>query len=561
MDLDALRKQKQQRKQFQAVRDNIHRFNSTQPSEEAIRLYNLAKCHYDGLEGCEENTHLAMEEYLKAAELGHTQAMTEVGYDYADSEDSILGYDLEKAEKWGNKAIESGDPDGYFTLYNVCVERGNGQEAFNLLEKGAELGSKDCIEELADDLYYGVGPADYEIEEDEERAFKLLASLEWDEDHLTALERLADLYAGYKKDPERALEYYEKVIQLSPSDYSVMTSLGRLLLNEEKVKDYKRAKQLLLEASENKEREAMNLLGLMYLEGKGMPVNIDMGIMWLTKASEEGSIAAMFNLGDYYKKNNKSEAIKWLKKAADWGAKVALDELKELGVAYTPNFTERENHERVTTESDDNNIVQDIIDVNLDNLSSILDAKRSRFKEIIKDIQKTIDSDEIDDYDKDRLRILQMALSFAYFEAHYLDEDFDKYEDIYYEIIDKIDEINPSMAYQNNEAEIIYLLANMYSIDRFQNVKPLDKLEQLWEDINKLELDESQMEFKPSFWLNKAKETYELQKRIFDNSDSHTSSSVSSVVSSRSSPIHSVVSSLPVSSIYTKLKKILIEKL
>ena len=547
MDLDALRKQKQQRKQFQFVRDNIHRFNSTKPSEEAVRLYNLAKCHYDGLEGCEENTRLAMEEYLKAAELGHPQAMIKVGYDYADSEDSILGYDLEKAQKWGNKAISGGDPDGYFTLYNVYEEKGNGKEAFNLLEKGAELSSKDCIEELADDLYYGIGPADFEIEKDEERAFKLLVSIEWDEDHLTALERLGDLYAGYKKDPEKALEYYERVIQLSPSDYSVMTSLGRLLLNEEKVKDYKRAKQLLLEASENKEREAMNFLGLMYLEGKGMPENIDMGIMWLTKASEEGSIAAMVNLGDYNKKNNKSEAIKWFKKAADCGAIVALDELKELGIAYTPNFTERENQKRVVTESN-NNIVQDIIEVYLDNLSSILDSKRSRFKEIIKDIQKTINSDGTDDYDKDRLRILQMTLSFAYFEAHYLDEDFDKYEDTYNEIIDKIDEINSSMAYQNNEAEIIYLISNIYSIHRFENIKPLDKLEQLWVEINKLELDEAQMEFKPLFWLNKAKETYDLQKRIFDNSDSQTSSTVSSVISSLSSPIHSVFSLLLASS-------------
>ena len=551
MDLDALRKQKQQRKQSQIARESSYKKKPIEPSEEAVLHFNLARCYDFGLNGYEIDEEKSTLEYLKAAELGHSTAMTEIGYDYADPEDSILGYDLDKAEYWGNKAIELGNPDGFYTLANIEINRWNGKKALDLLEEGIKEGSKDCIYNLAEHLYYGTPVADYDIEKNIEKAFILLNSIEWNEEDVygtNAMALLGDIYNYEKEEEEMAIDFYNRAIKYDPNNYSAMTDLGMLFEYSEENKDLRRAKELLLTAAENDEESAMNALGMMYCDGVGCNPNLNIGLMWIRKAAEKGLVYAMENMGKYLLIENQEEAIHWYKKAADNGSEKALEELKKLGLPYSLQNSDDETDEEG---NENNSLVQDIIDVNLDNLSSILDSKRSRFKEIIKDIQKTIDSDETDDYDKDRLRILQMALSFAYFEAHYLDEDFDKYEDTYNEIIDKIDEINPSMAYQNNEAEIIYLISNMYSIDRFQNVKPLDKLEQLWNDVNRLELDESQMEFKPSFWLNKAKETYELQKRIYSGSNNYYSNTLHSTSNS----------SLSVSSIYTKLKKILIEKL
>lgn len=138
-------------------------------------------------------------------------------------------------------------------------------------------------------------------------------------------------------------------------------------------------------------------------------------------------------------------------------------------------------------------------------------------------IQKVIDGGELSGYEADRLRLLQGWMSLVYFHDHYLDDDFDDYEDDYYAILDRVDELVGSMETFTDEAAYLYNVANMYSIGRFKDIEPLDKLEQLWGEIQTIELDESETEFKVSWWESIAKEIYELMERIYTPESSSSS--------------------------------------
>ena len=65
-------------------------------------------------------------------------------------------------------------------------------------------------------------------------------------------------------------------------------------------------------------------LGVMYLEGKGVPQNYAEAANWFKKAGEQGEATAQFNLGIMHYKGlgmpkNYAEAINWLRKSADNG--------------------------------------------------------------------------------------------------------------------------------------------------------------------------------------------------------------------------------------------------
>lgn len=109
VDLDALRKRFKEENDAKRTspRQNTSYNNSLEDSsfsKGADYHYHLAICYDYGLDGYEVDEEKAMSEYLVAAELGHSSAMTEISSDYSDAEDSILGYDLVLSEKWARKA-------------------------------------------------------------------------------------------------------------------------------------------------------------------------------------------------------------------------------------------------------------------------------------------------------------------------------------------------------------------------------------------------------------------------------------------------------------------------
>lgn len=66
---------------------------------------------------------------------------------------------------------------------------------------------------------------------------------------------------------------------------------------------------------------AQYLLGKLYLNGVGVPLNPQQGLTWLTKSAKLGNKLAQFRLGEMYEKGNlvkknKEQAVKWYKLAA-----------------------------------------------------------------------------------------------------------------------------------------------------------------------------------------------------------------------------------------------------
>lgn len=165
-----------------------------------------------------------------------------------------------------------------------------------------------------------------------------------------------------------------------------------------------------------------------------------------------------------------------------------------------------------------------IYDSYISNLDNILKASPVIYKRKLNALQKEIDSPELCTYETDRLLLLKGVLNWGYYAEHYLDENYDDYEEEYLSILDEVDSIVDEMSDVTEEALYLYYIANMYSIGRFKDVKPLDKLQELWDRICSINLQEGETEWKVSFWEEKAQDTYNLMKSIYSNSTSSTES-------------------------------------
>ena len=76
--------------------------------------------------------------------------------------------------------------------------------------------------------------------------------------------------------------------------------------------------------AEQGDTEAQILLAMMYLEGKGVPIDLYQATQWFKKAAEQGNAEAQTLLGVMYMEGkgvpiDLYEAAKWVKKAADQG--------------------------------------------------------------------------------------------------------------------------------------------------------------------------------------------------------------------------------------------------
>ena len=83
--------------------------------------------------------------------------------------------------------------------------------------------------------------------------------------------------------------------------------------------------------------------GMNYFEGQGVPEDKTEGVKWFRKAAEHGLDVAQYNLGYCYYFGNgvpedRTEGVKWIRKAAEQGHEGAIDFLREIdsAVASTP---------------------------------------------------------------------------------------------------------------------------------------------------------------------------------------------------------------------------------
>jgi hypothetical protein len=97
-----------------------------------------------------------------------------------------------------------------------------------------------------------------------------------------------------------------------------------MLVSVLQTRDQKQAIQWLAQAAANKYPAACHILGLMYLEGNGLPKNETEGHKWLRCAAQGGDAGAQVALGLIYRNGPNAiqddrEAAKWFRQAADQG--------------------------------------------------------------------------------------------------------------------------------------------------------------------------------------------------------------------------------------------------
>ena len=156
-----------------------------------------------------------------------------------------------------------------------------------------------------------------------------------------------------------------------------------------------------------------------------------------------------------------------------------------------------------------------VYDSYLSNLVNTLSVSPSIYKRKLNMLQKEIDSPDLDLYETDRLLFLKGVLNLFYYDEHYLDENYDDYAEEYISILDEVDSITDEMSVVTEEAWFLYYVANMFSIGRFKDVKPLDKLQELWDKICSINLMEEETEWKVSFWHETAQRIHDMMERIY----------------------------------------------
>jgi TPR repeat protein len=119
-----------------------------------------------------------------------------------------------------------------------------------------------------------------------------------------------------------------------------MTNLGSLLL-EGPVPDPAGAAMYLRQAAEGGDPDAQVLLGQMYCDGKGVPVDPKLALRWFKAAAEQASSVALERIGALYAEGagvdqDEAEAANWFRRAAESGNPVALFNLGVLEESKTP---------------------------------------------------------------------------------------------------------------------------------------------------------------------------------------------------------------------------------
>lgn len=151
----------------------------------------------------------------------------------------------------------------------------------------------------------------------------------------------------------------------------------------------------------------------------------------------------------------------------------------------------------------------------LSNLENVIKVSPSIFKRKLNALQNEIDSPGLHPYETDRLLFLKGILNLFYYDEHYLDEDYDDYAEQYISILDEVDSIIDELSYVTDEAWYLYYVSNMFSIGRFKDIEPLDKLQDLWDKICSIELDDAVTEWKVSFWQETSQRIHDMMERIY----------------------------------------------
>ena len=318
----------------------------------------LAFCYYTGkghFYGTSKDTDInyvkAKKWYLEAAAIGERSAYFPLAVMY-----QYVLYNNDEAIKWYKRAANKSfkyDSDAFVEAAPVCLaELGVKytpvilpEDSIENLLKKAKQGDAEAWYQLGYCLRWGkayYSGKDDEIPKNYDKAKECYLKA-IDSGYDRAYFYLGSLYQYGLKNKEEAIKWYKKEAEINNNEVAIKC-IEELLAGD---KEDSRTK--LLEQAEADDAEAWYKLGNCYEEGKAyysgkvgeIPSDYDKAKECYLKAADGGYDRAYFSLALLYQYDlkDKYEAIKWYKKYADNGSKVAIESLAELGVNYTPGGT------------------------------------------------------------------------------------------------------------------------------------------------------------------------------------------------------------------------------
>lgn len=232
--------------------------------------------------------------YRRAAEQGHTGAMTALGGLYVQGEG--VAKDAAEGLRWYRAAADKGDVRG-MTELALLFETGEGvekseTEAAALYRRAATQGSAKALNNLGLMLREGRG-----VPKDDNEAFQLFekaAGL----DFPNAMHNLADAYAkgrGTQRDMGEAVRWYQRAAEKGYAP--ARAALASLLeLGDGVPKDLSEAVKLYRQSADEGDPAAMTSLAYILEQGKGVAQNLPEAAELYGKAAELGDPRAMHNL-------------------------------------------------------------------------------------------------------------------------------------------------------------------------------------------------------------------------------------------------------------------------
>lgn len=277
--------------------------------EHSHAMYLLGGLYLQG-GGVERDVDAALEYYIEAAELDNPYAQYKLGQIYEQGE--VADKDAEKAYAYYAAALnvflkQKGKDDN--TLYRIGTMFLNGRgtavdyrSAGAFLHEAAELKNQLAIYQLGKLYLMEENP-----EKDIERGLKYL-KLAAEGGNRYAIYQLGQIYEQgqiAQSDPEASNAFYEKALhqylKIEDKNETLNYRIAMMYLNGKGTPiDYEKAVEYLQASADSDNALAMYQLGKLHLSGEGIAINEEKALAYFINASDHGNAFAAFKAGYLY---------------------------------------------------------------------------------------------------------------------------------------------------------------------------------------------------------------------------------------------------------------------
>ncbi len=295
--------------------------------------------------GVIQNDEQAVEWYRRAAEQGHAIAQYDLSWMYQHGRG--VSQNSSEAAQWCRRAAEQGYADAQNTLgwryqYVRGVGAQNYDEAIRWYRRAAEQEHPDAQANLRElSARFGAPRArNQQIDTDDVQVVRLdyrstpTKEINFDGRHTIS--------RGFGRHNVRTFLHYQRAAQ--QGDTTAMNNIGVMYANGRGVdQDYDEAIIWFSNAARQGNATARtnlcivyNHLGWMYAKGIGVEQDYGQAFHWFTQAVEQGYAEAQYNLGVMYAKGDHvvqddAEAVNWFSMAAEQGDIEAQSALRRCG--------------------------------------------------------------------------------------------------------------------------------------------------------------------------------------------------------------------------------------